>query len=143
MINDFDAVLNIIEADILQNDKELQLETDCLASKVTSEKDSNYKCQFCTKLCISRKGLLRHVQEKHNDKATELADSRQGTGTSCQLKPMITDMKDMYEKSTEKLSKDECYPIVVTQQFQSFEILVEDIILDYEFFPPYCEFFCQ
>ena len=46
-------------------------------------------------------------------------------------------------KSTEKLAKDECYPVGITQQFQSFETLVEDVILDYKFFPPYCEFFCR
>ena len=40
----------------------------------------------------------------------------------------------MYVKSAEKLAKDECYPVGVTQQFISFEILVEDIILDYDFF---------
>ena len=52
--DDFDAVLDIIETDMLQNGEELQLEVDCLASRVTSEKDSNYKCQFCTKICISK-----------------------------------------------------------------------------------------
>ena len=51
--DDFDAVLDKIETDMLQNGEELQLEVDCLASRVTSEKDSNYKCQFCTKICIS------------------------------------------------------------------------------------------
>ena len=148
--DDFDAVLDIIEADMLQNDKELQLEMDCLASKVTSEKDSNYRCQFCTKLCISKKGLLKHVPKKHKDKATDLSNSRQGTGTSCQSKQniteqniKITELKDMYVKSTEKLAKDECYPVGVTLLFQSFETLVEDVVLDYKFFPPYCEFFCR
>ena len=42
----------------------------------------------------------------------------------------------MYLKSAEKLAKDECYPVGVTQQFESFKILVEDIISDYEFFLP-------
>ena len=52
--DDFDAVLDIIETDMVQNGEELQLEVDCLASRVISEKDSNYKCQFCTKICISK-----------------------------------------------------------------------------------------
>ena len=42
----------------------------------------------------------------------------------------------MYVKHAEKLAKNECYPVGVKEQFQSFEILVEDIILDYEFFLP-------
>ena len=33
--DDFDAVLDIIETDMLQNGEELQLEVDCLASRVT------------------------------------------------------------------------------------------------------------
>ena len=42
----------------------------------------------------------------------------------------------MYVKRAEKLAKNECYPVGVKEQFQSFEILVEDITLDYEFFLP-------
>ena len=42
----------------------------------------------------------------------------------------------MYLKSAEKLANDECDPVGVTQQFESFKILVEDIISDYEFFLP-------
>ena len=42
----------------------------------------------------------------------------------------------MYVQRAEKLAKDKCYPEGVTQQFQSFELLVEDITLDYEFFLP-------
>ena len=33
--DDFDTVLDIIEADMLQNDEELKLKMDCLASRVT------------------------------------------------------------------------------------------------------------
>ena len=65
-----------------------------------------------------------------------MSDSRQGTGTSCQWKVKIRELKDMYLKSVEKLAKDECYPVGVTQQFESFKILVEDITSDYEFFLP-------
>ena len=117
--DDFDAVLDIIEADMLQNDEELRLEMDCLASRVTSEKDYSYKCQFCTKVCISKEGLLRHVWAKHKNKATDSSDARQGTETSCQSKLEISELKDMYVKSAEKLTKEECYPVGVTQQFQS------------------------
>ena len=88
-----------------------------VTKRVTSEKDSNYKCQFWTKLCISKEALLRHVRTKHKDKATDLSDSRQGTRTSCQLKLKITELKDMYVKSAEKLVKDECYPVGVKQRF--------------------------
>ena len=40
------------------------------------------------------------------------------------------------KKSAEKLAKDECYPVGVTQQFLSFQVLVEDINLYYKFFLP-------
>ena len=75
---------------MLQNDEELQLEMACLASRVIPEKDSNYKYQFSTKLCICKECLLRHVQAKHKDKARDLSDSRQGTRASCQSKLKIT-----------------------------------------------------
>ena len=52
---------------MLKNDKELPLETDCLASRIIPEKDFNYKCQFCTKICISRESFLRHFWAKHKD----------------------------------------------------------------------------
>ena len=41
----FDSLLDINEADMFQNKKELQLGKGCLASEVVSEKDSYYKCQ--------------------------------------------------------------------------------------------------
>ena len=63
---------------MLQNDKELLLETDCLESRIISEKDSNYKCQFCTKICISKEGFLRHVWAK--DKDNELISQIPGRG---------------------------------------------------------------
>ena len=93
---------------MLQNDEERQLEMDCLASSVTSEKVFYCKCQFCTKVCISKESLSRHIRTKHKDKATDLSDSRQGTGTSCQSKFKITKLKNMYVKSAEKLAKYEC-----------------------------------
>ena len=53
--DDFDAVLDIIEADMLQNDEELQLEMDCLASRVTLEKDSNCSVNFVPKFVSPKK----------------------------------------------------------------------------------------
>ena len=118
----FDSLLDINEADMFQNKKELQLGKGCLASEVVSEKDSYCKCQFCTKICISKEDFLKHFRAKHIDKATDMPYSRQGTWTSCNSKLKITALIHMYVKSAENLANDECYPEGVTQQFQSFEI---------------------
>ena len=64
---------------------------------------------------ISNDGLLRHVPAKGKDKATDLSDSRQGMGISCNSKFKLRKLKDMYVKSEEKLTKDECYPVGVTK----------------------------
>ena len=77
---------------------------------------------------------MRHVWAKHKDTSTDFSDARQET--SFQLKLKITELKDIHLKIAEKLAKDECYLVGVAQQFQSFEILVEHINLDYEFFLP-------
>ena len=52
---------------------------------------------------ISNDGLLRHVLAKDKDKVTDLSDSRQGAGTSCNSKFKLTELKDLYPKSVEKL----------------------------------------
>ena len=49
---DFHAALDEIKADMLQFTK-MQLEMDCLTSRILLQKASSYKCQFCTKVCAS------------------------------------------------------------------------------------------
>ena len=47
------AVLDEIEADILQYTKKWNRKMDCLTSTVLQQKHSSYKCEFCTKVNAS------------------------------------------------------------------------------------------
>ena len=87
---------------------------------------------LCQSLYLQRKSLETSLGKTQNTKeiAIDLLNSRQGTGTSCQPKFKITEQGHVCEKSRNVGQR------WMLQQFESFEIVAEDIISDYTFFLP-------
>ena len=64
--DNFDAVMAIIDADMLENDTETLSEVNSVVENLPSEKKSGqHHCHICSKICLSELGLLRHVKSKH------------------------------------------------------------------------------
>ena len=76
----------MMEADVLQNSKELQLEMDSSASGIPLKKDSDI-------------ALTRDAWEKHKDKIPDASDSIENIGTWWNSKFKIAEGKEEYFKS--------------------------------------------
>ena len=60
-------------------------------------------------MAISKAGLpnLDNPGTKYKDKVPNVSDSNQNIETSCKSKLKLSELKDLYIKSSEKLVKDE------------------------------------
>ena len=64
--DNFDAVVAIIDADVLENDTEILSDVNCVVENLPSTKNcGQHHCHICSKICLSESGLLRHVKSKH------------------------------------------------------------------------------
>ena len=139
--DDLDAVFAIIEADMLQNDDEMESEIEKSVSKASSNGDSSFRCQLCPKICISKGGLTRHMNSKHMRDSQELnncsSEEKEDSSSAATCKLELAELYKMYERSTQKLAKDECYPESVMEEFKNFKLSsLEDIKPHYELILP-------
>ena len=104
-----------------------------LISMKVNLRDFNYKCQICTKVCISKDDFLRNVQAKHKDKETDLPYSRRGAATSQQSK-----LKNCNNRTVgyvcEKCRKTGQRRMLHSRCHTTIPQLLKDVILDYKFF---------
>ena len=64
--DDFDGVMAVIDADMLENDAEMLSEVNYVVKNLPStNKSGQHHYRICSKLCLSESGLLRHVKLKH------------------------------------------------------------------------------
>ena len=77
-----------------------------LTSSILFPNNSNYKCQFCTKVRLPLK-MVQQVYgcEKYRDKGPDVSGSDKNIKTPCNTKLKLTELNDLYFKSTEKLAK--------------------------------------
>ena len=62
---DLDAVLAIIDADMFENDENMESEIVTCLKNLPSTENCSFKCEFCPKVCLSNAGLSRHEKAKH------------------------------------------------------------------------------
>ena len=62
--DDLDAVLAIIDADMFENDEDMESEIVTCIKNLPSRENCSFKCEFCPKACLSKAGFSRH--EKKN-----------------------------------------------------------------------------
>ena len=106
--DDFDAVMAIIDADMLENDTE----------NLPSAKNSGqHHCHICCKICLSESGLLRHVKSKHPE---NLSSNEESSKLKYSLDVFL--LKSLIEKSAAKLAEDACYSENVIGKFKNFKI---------------------
>ena len=114
--DDFDTVLDIIESDFLVYGDEFQQDMNLAVEKIPTLNNSpSYPCSFCSKVCLSKGRLTRHISTKHL-----LETAEPNTKVSKMLNPDI--FYDIIQKSHKKLVQDECYPEEICSQFCSFRM---------------------
>ena len=112
-----DAVLAIIDTDMFEYDEDMESEIVTCIKNLPSRKNCSFKCEFCPKVCLSKAGLSRHGKAKHQQHSTHDSVSRGDSGSS-RSRLELTNFSLMYQKSVQKLSKDECYSDSVMKEFQ-------------------------
>ena len=114
--DDFDAVLDIIESDFLEYGDEFRQDMNFAVEKITIINNSaSYPCSSCTKVCLSKGGLIRHISIKHYLETVET-----NTKVRKMLHPDI--FYDIIQKSLKNLAQDECYAEEICGQFSNFRM---------------------
>ena len=66
--DNFDSVMTIIDANMLENDTEMLSEVNSVIKNLPSAKNSGqHHYHICSNICLSESGSLRHVKSKHPD----------------------------------------------------------------------------
>lgn len=130
--DDFEAVMAIIENDIVESDLELSEEMNSVVEKVPSKQSEQHHCQLCPKICMSKAGLSRHMKSKHQ----EALPAEQENSSNIHSLDMST-LQNFIVKSADKLSKDACYPDEIMEEFKNFKISsVDDVLPAYNLLSP-------
>ena len=120
MADDFDTVMAITDADILENNTEMLSEVNTVAENLPSAKNSGrYHCHICSKDCLSESGLSRHLKSKHPE---NLSSNEESSILKYNLDFFL--LKPFVEKSAAKLTENACYPEDVIGKFKNFSSTV-------------------
>ena len=68
--DDLDAVLAIIDADMFENDEDMEPEIVTCIKNLPSRENCSFKCEFCPNVCLSKGDLSRHKKAKHQQHST-------------------------------------------------------------------------
>ena len=130
-----DAVLAIIDTDMFEYDEDMESEIVTCIKNLPFRENWSFKCEFCPKVCLFKAGLWRHGKAKHQQHSTHDSVSRSDSGSS-RSRLELTNFSLMYQKSVQKLSKDECYPGSVMKEFKSFSTSLDDLMPYYKLILP-------
>ena len=122
--DDLDSVLAIIDADMFENDEDMESEIVTFIKNLPSRENCAFKCEFCPKVCLSKEDSSRHEKAKHQQR-TNLDSVSHSDSVGLRSRLELSDFSLMYQKSFQKLSIDECYPERVMEEFKDFSASVD------------------
>lgn len=99
------------------DDEELERYLASEQFQIDEKKDTSLLCLYCPKVCLSKRGMTRHVNCKHPDKS----DKKQQQVTAEETLP-LDKFKIMLDSCLSILSKDECYPSQITSSFDHHDV---------------------
>ena len=130
-----DTVLAIMDADMFENDEDMESKILTCIKNIPSRKNCSFKCEFCPKVCLSNAGLSRHEKAKQQQHTTfDSAIHSDSGGLRSRLE--LTDFSLMHQKSAQKLSTDECYPESVMEELKNFSPSLHDLMPYYKLILP-------
>ena len=88
--DDLDAISAIMDADMFENDKDMESETVTCIKNLPSRENCSFKCKFCPKVYLSKAGLSRHEKAKHRLHTT-LDSFSHGDSGGLKLRLELTD----------------------------------------------------
>ena len=105
--DDLDAILAITDVDMFENNEDMESEIVTCIKNLPSREICSFKWEFCSKVCLSKAGLSRHDQAKHQQH-TRLDSASHSDSSGLRSRLELIDLSLMYQKSAQKLSTDEC-----------------------------------
>ena len=131
--DDFDAVMAIIHADMLENDTEMLSEINSVVENLPLAKNSGQRhSHVCSSVCLWESVLLRHLKSKHPENLLSNEESNK-----IKYNWDIFLLRSFVEKSAAKLAEDLCDPENIIGEFKNFEISsVDDILPAYNLMLP-------
>lgn len=142
-------------SDFILTDQELDELLVTHTFEIEQQKDNtNVPCLYCSKVCISQRGLNRHMQHKHLEKV-ENPKQQQTKLTAEEVIHPLT-FKNILVDSCKNIAKDGCYPSFVSKEFEGHDCsyypqiyeLIKPVILKYKskgdaekFYPNFCSIF--
>ena len=76
-----DALLAIIDADMFENDEDMESDILTCIKNLPSIENCSFKCEFCPKDCLSKAGLPRHEKAKHQKHSSHDSVSHMDSGS--------------------------------------------------------------
>ena len=128
--DNLDAFLAITDADMFENDKDMESTIVTCIKKLPSKENCSFKCQFCPKVYLSKAGLSRHEKATHQLHTTFDSVNHSDSG-DLKSSLELTDFNLMYQKIARKLSTDECYPKSVIEEFKNCSASLADLTPHY------------
>lgn len=121
--DDLDAVLELLDKDCEE------MEADFISETADNQSTSQtFPCMLCNKVCISQRGLTRHTNSKHREKAIT---SKEANNYEEILHPSL--LTNFLKLSCEKLAVDECYPAHIMNEFKGKKFnSTEDVFVCYD-----------
>ncbi|XP_057291775.1 uncharacterized protein LOC130614365 [Hydractinia symbiolongicarpus] len=118
--DDFDAILAVIDEDLLEKNRDLTKELSEIVEEIVDDpSESCFSCDICSKTCKTQRGLTRHRNAKHRQPQNQLNDDSLTTAET-KLHPLY--FKKYTQLSASKLSKDECYSEKTRNEFVNYVI---------------------
>ena len=63
--DDLDAILAIMDADMFENNKDMESEIVMCIKKLSSRENCSFRYHFCPKIYLSKARISRHKKAKH------------------------------------------------------------------------------
>ena len=125
---DLDAVFDLFDADILNEDANLNADVDIVVADIPdSSVKPSFPCGVCSKVCLTKRGLSRHCSANHSELSVE--GMKKTIVAEEMLDPL--DFKTMLVKCSLKLENDQCYSEKVRDELKSY--VLPDVIYIYSF----------
>ena len=124
--DELDAILAIMDADMFENNKDIESEIVMCIKKLSSRENCLFKWEFCPKVYQSKASLSRHKKLKHQI-LTTLDSVSHGDSGGLKSRLELTGFSLIYQNA-QKLSKDLWYPESVMEVLKNFSTSVDNFL---------------
>ena len=133
MGDDLDAILDLIEEDIPEENEEFLSEVNAVIDELSEPPPPNgFPCVFCDKVCKSKRGLSRHQNIKHPEENIDNPNVKKKKTAEVILNPVM--FQSMINSCAAKLYGDECYSAKIRQEFHDYVVTLDDAKETLEYF---------